>query len=373
MLNREELKEIAKMRSEDAFFVSFYLNVNPLTNLKSDYVIHVKNMLKQAAEKLDKSILKRVNSDFDKIEKYVLTNKRILKKGLVLLSSQEKNFWKEIHLSVPLKNEVIVDSTPYIKPLLDILDNYQRYAILLVGRESARVFLVHLGEIEEYTEVHTTDVPGRHKKGGWFSLSEKSYERHIDYHVGLHLKDVLKELESLLSREYVGRLIIGGTEEAVKKVRSMLPQTIADKIISTFQAEMFANSKEILEKAEPGLFSFEKKREDGIIDDLLTKAMKNENAVIGIENVLNALQEGRIMKLIFLRDYKQSGLSCSNCGYLTVQNISSCPFCKGEMQKVNYIVDLIAQKAVEQSAFVEVASENKKLKESGNIGAFLRF
>ncbi len=373
MLNREELKEIAKMRAEDAFFVSLYLNVNPLTNRKNDYVIHVKNMLKQTTEKLDKVVLKKINSDFEKIEAYVLANKRIFKKGLAVLSSQEKNIWKEFHLSVPIKNEVIVDKTPYIKPLLDILDNYQRYAILLVDRESARLFVIHLGEIEEYTEIHSADVPGRHKKGGWFALSGKSYERHIDYHVALHLKDVLKQLDSFLSREYVGRLIVGGSEETVTKVKAMLPQAVSDKIIGTFQSEMFAKSKEILDKVAPVLKTFEKKREAETIDELLTKTMKNENAVLGIENVLNSLQEGRIMKLIFLKDYKQSGLACKNCGYLTVQHISICPYCKGEIQGVNYIVELAAQKAVEQGAFVEVTDDNKKLKESGSIGAFLRF
>ncbi|MEW6418000.1 MAG: Vms1/Ankzf1 family peptidyl-tRNA hydrolase [Nitrospirota bacterium] len=373
MVSREELREIAKMRAEDAFFVSLYLNVNPMTNVKNNYVIHVKNMLKQTSEGLDKVVLKKVNGDLEKIEAYILANKRIFKKGLAILSSQGKNIWKEFHLSVPVKNEVIVDKTPYIKPLLDILDNYQRYAILLVGRESARLFLIHLGEIEEYTEVHSADVPGRHKKGGWFALSEKSYERHIDYHVALHLKDVLKQLDSFLSGEYVGRLIIGGSEEAVTKVRAMLPQAVSDKVIGTFQAEMFAKTKEILKKAEPILQAFERQKESEIIEDLLTKAMKNENAVIGIENVLNALQEGRVMKLLFLKDYKQSGLQCKKCGHLTIQDILSCPYCKGEMQHAKYIIDLAAQKAVEQGAIVSVISENKKLEESGSIGAFLRF
>lgn len=373
MLSREELREIAKMRGEGAYFVSLYLNVNPMTNVKNNYVIHVKNMLKDTAEKLDKAVMKKINGDLDKIDSYILTNKRILKKGLAILSSQENKFWKEFHLSVPLKNEIIVDNTPYIKPLLDILDNYQRYAILLVGKESARLFLVHLGEIEEYIEVHSDDVPGKHKKGGWFSLSEKSYERHTDYHVSLHLKDVLKQLDSFLSREYVGRLIIGGSEEAFAKVKAMLPQVVADKIIGTFQAEMFANIKEILDKVEPILKASEEEKEAETIDDLHTKAMKNENAVLGIENVLNAIQEGRIMRLIFTKDFKNSGLACKNCGYLTIQNVTNCPYCKGKIQKVKYIVDLIAQKAVEQGAIVEVASENSKLKESGSIGAFLRF
>jgi peptide chain release factor subunit 1 len=168
-------------------------------------------------------------------------------------------------------------------------------------------------------------------------------------------------------------MLIGGSEEAVTKVKAMLPPSIAAKITGTFQAEMFANSKEILEKVEPVLRSFEEKEEVETIDALLTKAMKNENAVIGIENVLNAMQEGRIMKLIILKNYKTAGLSCINCGNLAIQELTSCPYCKGEMQKVNSIADLVAQKAVEQGAMVEVVSGNKKLEESGSIGAFLRF
>src|SRR4030042_2773795 len=181
MLNREELREIAKMRAGEAYFVSLYLNVNPITNKKYDYVIHVKNMIKETLEKMDKKEIKRTNGDFEKIDAYVMANKRIFKKGLVILTSQEKKFWVEFHLSVPIKNEIILDKTPYIKPLLDILDNYQRYAILLVDKESARLFIIHIGEIEEYTEVHSENVPGKHKKGGWYSLSEKSYERNTDY------------------------------------------------------------------------------------------------------------------------------------------------------------------------------------------------
>ncbi len=373
MLNYNELKEIAKIRGDSSFFISLYLNVSLPSNVKNNYVIHLKNMLKNTADKLDRKIYKRVSVDFEKIENYIISNKRLFKKGLAIISCSEKDFWREFHLSVPLKNEIIVDNTPYIKPLFDILDNYQRYAVLLVGRDAARLFLIHLGEIEEYSEIHTEDVPGRHKKGGWFALAEKNYERHIDYHVDQHLKEVVKKLEDFLSREYVGRILIGGTEEAVTKLKSMLPQAIAEKIIGTFHAEMFANNKEIMEKVEPILSAAEREKEEREIEELITKAMKNENAVIGLEDVLNALQEGRIMKLIFHKDYKQNGYSCKNCGYMTIQKIINCPYCKGELEDVNYIVDFIAQKAVEQGALIEVVSENRKLREVGHIGAFLRF
>ena len=207
---------------------------------------------------------------------YILTNKKVFKKGLAIISCDKKNFWKEFHLSIPVRNDIIIDTTPYIKPLLDILDNYQRYAILLVGREYARLFMIHLGEIEEYIEVYTEGVPGRHKKGGWFSLSEKSYERHIDYHVERHLKDVLKQLDTIMSKEYVGRLIIGGSEDAVSRVRTMLPHTISEKIIGTFHADMNATGKEILEKTEPIFRAYENIKESEIIEEILTKAKDYE-------------------------------------------------------------------------------------------------
>ena len=104
MLSREELKGIAKMQAGDAFFVSLYLNVNPMTSIKNNYVIHVKNMLKDTAEKLDKIVMKKVNTDFEKIESYIVANKRAFKKGLAILSSSENNFWREFQLSVPVKN-----------------------------------------------------------------------------------------------------------------------------------------------------------------------------------------------------------------------------------------------------------------------------
>jgi peptide chain release factor subunit 1 len=272
-----------------------------------------------------------------------------------------------------VKNELIVDKTPYMKPLMDILDNYPGYAVLLVGKESARIFVIHLREIVEYGEVHTADVPGKHKKGGWFALSQNHYERHIDYHVDMHLKEAVGKLDSFLSREFIGRVILGGSEEAVSMVKGLLPKTILDKVIGTVKVEMFAKGPEVLAKIEPIVIEFEKNKERETVDSLITGAMKNKNAVLGLENVLHALQQQRVMRLVFLRDLKTAGYSCNSCGSLTVQKVDACPYCKGGMEIVDYVVDLAGEKAIGQGALVEVLTDDKKLKEAGGIGAFLRF
>ncbi|BCB96498.1 hypothetical protein JZK55_14200 [Dissulfurispira thermophila] len=371
MLDRRELKEIASM--EGGYFVSLYLNVDPMFNPKGDYMVHFKNMMKNTMDSLDKAVYKVVKDDLEKIEKYVTSNKRIFKKGLALISSTATSFWKEYNMNVPVKNELIIDKTPYTKPLMDILDNYQRFAVLLVDKESARIFIVHLGEIVEYGEVHTPDIPGKHKKGGWFALSQNHYERHIDYHIGMHLKDVVEKVDAFISGEYIGRLVIGGSEEAVSMVKGMLHKTVLDKVIGTVRIEMFAKNDEVLRKVEPVISAYEKKKEEETVERLISKAMKSENAVLGLDNVINALQEQRVMKLVFVKDYKANGYNCNACGYMSVQKIDSCPFCKGKMEAVDYMVDLAGEKAIQQSALIEVVSESKKLMDAGGIGAFLRF
>lgn len=373
MLSRKELKEMAELDGK-GYFVSLYLNVDPLFNRGGDYIVHFKNMLKSTSDNLNREIYKKVKDSMSRIENYVLTSKRLFKKGLAVLTGEDNSFWKVYHLNVPVKNELVIDRFPYTKPLMDLLDNYQRYCVLIVGKESARIFVVHLGEIVEYGEVHTEGVPGKHKKGGWFALSQNHYERHIDYHVGLHLKDVVDELSSFISGEYIGRLIIGGSQESISMVKDMLPKELLNKIIGTVRIEMFAKPDEVLRKVEPVVKEFERKKEEEDVQALIETALKRGPAVIGLDDVLKALQDRRVMKLIVSKDFENGGYHCTGCGFLTVQKIDICPFCKGKVEFVEHIVGIAGEKAIEQGALVEVLSEpSEELKRYGSIGAFLRY
>ncbi len=373
MISLEELRDIAKMGNKGAGFVSLYLNVNPVTNPGGEYVIWVKSAVKELQDAGDKAMLKRVEPDLRAIEVYIRNNKRALKKGLALLSSSDNSFWREYNLAVPVKSELVIDNAPYIKPLLDMLKRYRRYAVLLVDKETARIFVIHMGEITEYGEIHTEDVPGKHKKGGWFALSQTHYDRHIDYHVGLHLKGVIKQFEPFIKGEDINRLLIGGPEEAVLKTKALLPKGIQAKVIGTFQAGMFEGTLDVLKRAEPVLKAYEEQAASDSVRKLIDRAMKNERAVVGLEAVLKALQESRVQKLMLESEATAFGLQCKACGALSEQETGPCPYCGGEMEGVNFLIELAAQKAVEQNAEVIVVPENKDLRLSGSVGALLRF
>ena len=155
--------------------------------------------------------------------------------------------------------------------------------------------------------------------------------------------------------------------------RALFPKQISDKIIGTFSVTMSALGTEVLSRVTPVIQAFEKKVQEETIELLMTKTMKNENAVIGIDNVLSALQAGKVMKLLFVKDYKTHGFSCARCGFLTSQMAAACPYCKTAMQKVDYMIDLAAQKALEQGAGFEVVRDHEQFEKAGAIGAFLRY
>ncbi|MBI4698353.1 MAG: hypothetical protein HY758_05430 [Nitrospirae bacterium] len=176
MLTLSELKKLASIKPDDNQYISLFLNVNPLTNPKGDYVIHFKNMFKELSEKTGRDADKKMKKAVEKIEAFLLGNKREFKKSIAIICSADLKIWREYNLSLPIKNELIADNTPYIQPLLSLLNNYPRCAVILVDKELAKIYLVHLGEIEEYTERFSPDIPGRHKRGDWFSLSQKRFE-----------------------------------------------------------------------------------------------------------------------------------------------------------------------------------------------------
>ena len=55
-------------------------------------------------------------------------------------------------LPVSLPTEARYRPDPYLRPLLETLDEHERHGVVLLDRQQARLFSVFLGEIEEHRE-----------------------------------------------------------------------------------------------------------------------------------------------------------------------------------------------------------------------------
>ena len=372
MLDIEELRTVAAINPGENYYVSLYLNVDPVTNPNGEYLVQIRTMLKETAAGLEKPVFRKVSEDLELLENYFLTQKPQFKKSVCLITQSSGGFWKEYHIAVPVQSGIYVDTTPYLKPLLSMMDAYPRHLILLLSKDEARMFVVQMGEVLEYGEVLTPDVIGKHKKGGWFALEQDRFERHTDFHVGLHMNEAIKQLSGFVQKQGISRIVIGGPEETLSMGKEKMPKELEDRIIGQFHAGMYENSREILDRARPVIDAYERSEKEKTVDELVTRAHKNKGAVLGIDDVVLMSGEKRIMTLVVDPQLKQEGYACGNCGAIAL-GPENCRWCGGDMHGVNYLIDLVMEKTVENGGRVEVVPENEKLRTSGKIGAILRF
>jgi peptide chain release factor subunit 1 len=137
-----------------------------------------------------------------------------------------------------------------------------------------------MGEVGEFGRVRSEGVPGRHKKGGWFALSQNHYARHIERLVSMHLKEVLGRIEGFLASEKVDTLILGGSAEAVATFNDMLPKGIKSMVRGVFDSGMGITTDELFGKVEPIVNRFEAHRRDEEVGRLVSGPLRNDHTAV---------------------------------------------------------------------------------------------
>lgn len=373
MFTKQELKDLASYVLEDACFVSLYLNVDPKDNPKEEWQLHFKNMARNSVANLTVGEACHAQDEINVIEKYLADKPDGLKRGLAIISSQAKEFWRIYHTAMPFRNELIIDKDPYVKPLALMLDQFQRYLVIVVGRETARLLIARMGEIEE---VDTMTKPkldvNRSRDGGKGDMGEVRATKKMEKARHLLFKDAVTAMDKVLLTEGIKRVLIGGTDKGRGHFKGLLTDHFkTNRIVGEFSVDSNASEHEILEKLIPVMKDVEFQFERKALDDLFDNA--SNGSVMGLSDVLTAVQQGNVRKLYVLSDVITPGMVCKNCSALTPERSRMCPYCDGEMEHVPHMLDLVIQKALDQGSRVDMLSESERLSKAGGVAALLRF
>ena len=121
---------------------------------------------------------------------------------------------------LPVRNEVVVNHTPHVRPLESLLQAYERFAVMLVDRQRARLFRFELGELTEHTEVFDA-VPRSDDQAGHPARGSRgaAVQRHSDEVAHRHLKHAAEVSFAELQQRPVDHLILGGPHEVVVELK----------------------------------------------------------------------------------------------------------------------------------------------------------
>jgi peptide subunit release factor 1 (eRF1) len=256
--------------------------------------------------------------------------------------------------------------------LMEILDDYERYAVALVDRRHARLFSVFLGAIEEQRAFQDF-VPGQDDRSG---LSEPRKQHHLDTHVHWHLKHVARELADLHRRRPFDRLIIAGPEEAASGLRSVLPRALAHRVAAVIPGEMNATTQEILDRTLEVEQRVERDVEDRVVTEMFDKARAGGRATSGVAPTLEALWLNQVQTLVVAAGVHLPGSECTNCGRLEAGHVVTCPACGAPMGDTQDLFHRAVGRTIEQAGTAEIVHDDaaRRLREAGGgLGALLRF
>jgi len=377
MITRQELQDLAAhppKADRDAHYVSLYLNVDPKDNPKGDYLLHFKNLAKNAIAAHKHDLHEDVKADIMALEKFLADRPAGMKRGLAVISSRPLNIWRHWHTAQPFVNQLVIERDPFIKPLVTMLDQLQRYLVVVVAGAGARIFIAGSGEIHEVTSLArplTTSNPTRDGRAG--DMGRVRAEHQKEQAQRLLFKDLFLLLERLVRDEDIKRILIGGAENARGRFKDALPNGIKSKIVGEFAVDRDAGGMQILERCLPVMKDAERRFEQKALGELISKTGAREGSVLGLSDVLTALQQGNIRKLYVLSNVAAPGMVCDRCQALTPPRDRPCPYCGGPLTVVNQMHDLVIQRALDQGVRIDMLEDSPDLAKAGGIGALLRY
>ena len=140
MLTDVDVRQTIEFESHEHPVLSIYLNVDPHRRSPEKYKLALRNLLSKA-DKADAEDIKRMQN-------YVEMGYNWQGRGLVMFSCAAEDFWWAKNLMVPVEDSVLVSFRPYVRQLATLMDTYERYGVIQIDQEGARLYSFHMGNLE---------------------------------------------------------------------------------------------------------------------------------------------------------------------------------------------------------------------------------
>ncbi len=363
MMQEQDLHELAELVSESGSVLSLYLHIDPQRRSVDETKLSLRRLLAQATEQ------GAAPADVERIERFFEHEYDRQGRAVALFSCQAGKFWRDYTLLVPVQSTCYVGARPYITPLSDLWDNYGRVGVILVDRGGARLFVYHLGALEDSIGTLGEEVK-HHRQGGW---GAQKLQRYDDQEARHNLKEAAAWADEYLNQHRVSRLVLAGTPENLAEFRGQAPRSLDDKVVGQTSLDTNASPAEAWERAFEVAQAAQRQAEESQLEQVITAAHKGGAGAFGLADTLTMLQQGRIHELLVSPDLHAPGQQCTQCQAVLLNMAVACPYCGGELVASADVVNLVVHAAVDAGLKVAVLDRSARLAEVGGIAAVLRY
>ncbi|MFI5166292.1 MAG: hypothetical protein ACHQQS_06720 [Thermoanaerobaculales bacterium] len=353
MIRHRDVEQLQDLSQAPGKTLTVYLDVDQTNaaNRKRQFETHLKDMLRQLrAAHPDDAELPLVCSEIEEIIQ------RIEPTAKTLVVARHRHlgvtFRKLIRIALP--SGAYWNHGAFLRPLIEALDEHERFGVVLVDQKRARLLTVFLGDIEEHKDLISAVPPRPDAPTSDRLRSQPRMERHHDQSVSSHVRHVAGEIARLMEQLEVDRLIIGGNLGVAAELARALPKRQRGRLVEVLPIPVTATAEDILARASEVQMRLERAEELEVVRGLLKEVHKGGRAVAGLSATLDAINEGRVWKLVYLQGVAVEGGVCETCNMLFDPADERCAVCGSTVAREAHLVDRMARTVMERGGHVEM-------------------
>mgnify|MGYP005840327301 CR=1 FL=1 len=352
MIRHRDIEQLQQLSQAPGKTLTVYLDIDQTNtaNRKRQFETRLKDLFRQLrTEHPGDEELAETCADIEESIKGVEPSGRTL----VMVRHRKLGVTFRHILRISLPTGVFWRNGAFLRPLLEALDEHERFGVVLVDAKRARLLTIALGEIEEHKDLIATAPQSVSSPASDKILSKPRAERRQTEGLAAHARTVASEMSRLLDHLEVDRLIIGGAVEAAAELSRALPKRLRGRLVEVLPIPLTASPEEILARTTEVQTRLERAAELEIVRDLLKEVRKGGRGVAGLPATLAAINQGRVWKLIYRQGLALDGGYCPACNALAPATDAQCPLCGGPLEPEHRLVDRMSNLVLEHGGHVE--------------------
>jgi peptide subunit release factor 1 (eRF1) len=376
----EVLERLTRMQPGRYRVVSCYLKLEPRDRTRGKYLIKMKNRVKSAVHELprlglDRSMMEVVTRDLGRIQSFLRTPENLPStQGVAIFACEGIELFEAVPLPVVHRSRLAIDSSPLVRELASVEDEFGRLLTAVLDRTSARFFEVTAYATRELAGLRADSTRGKRfhaDQNGSSGWGEHTYNNRIRQEKQRHFEAIARELFTIDRKHPAHGIVLAGPGPEAGAVKPFLHSYLVERLIGTARLNPKDATPAAVHAATLAVREEYERAEERTLMHEMQEGIGTGWAVNGPESTLRALSRGQVRSLLVNADASEPGFRCGDSGRLALTERE----CRGEGEPIPVldVMDDAIEEALRQGVDINVVYEPEARGSIDRVGALLRF
>jgi peptide chain release factor subunit 1 len=318
---------------------------------------------------MDREIRLSVRGDVERIEERARGQEDWRPGGIAIFSCSGRGIYEEVELPREIRDRIVLDTSPWVRTMLAVLDEYERMCVVIADRGAAQMWELYQDELSQVGKRRDRTLRKPDYAAG---LDEDRVRNRADELAKRHYRKTVELLDELFRTDGYDLLAVGGHQYEVSTFVDFLTYDLRKLLAGTFTVDpATAGPADIHQHATAILDDHVREEERRRVAEVVETVAARGRAVLGVAGCLWAGTVAAIDTLLVQDDAVVPGVVCDNDNWMAEAG-TICPLCGNLLRQTTDVLDELAETVVNESGSIKHVKSDTELKEH-LAGASLRF